>query len=204
MATPLKLALIALALMLSAVGGHYLMTQAPNSPWAVVLLLGPMALLTILWMWRSGRRWVAAVVVAAVAGLAWGLQRGALQPETLYVAQHAGIHLALAAWFASTLRTTPLIVQVARRVHALTPAMHAYAVNVTRAWAVYFVAMAVVSVWLYLLAPFSVWSAFGNVVTPLSVVVMFVAEYWLRYQLHPEFERVTMRVAVNAWRNGVQ
>ena len=105
---------------------------------------------------------------------------------------------------ASTLRTTPLIVQVARRVHALTPAMHAYATNVTRAWAIYFVVMAVVSVALYLLAPFSVWAVFGNVVTPLSVVVMFVAEYWLRYQLHPEFERVTMRVAVNAWRNGAQ
>ncbi len=198
----MKLALIAVLLLLGAGGGHVLMTQAPQSPWAVALLLGPMATLTTLWLWRAGQRLLAAAIVVVLMALAWAMHQRHLQPETLYVAQHVGAHLALAAWFWSTLRGTPLIVQVARRVHALTPTMRAYATHVTRAWVIYFVAMASVSIALYLLAPFSRWSFFANVLTPVAVVVMFAGEHWFRYRRHPEFERVTMRVAVNAWRNG--
>ena len=98
----------------------------------------------------------------------------------------------------------PLIVRVARRVHSLTPPMAAYATNVTRAWVIYFVAMAVVSVALYLLAPFAAWNVFATVLTPLSLVAMFVGEYKLRYALHPDFERVKMRDAIRAWREPSQ
>ncbi len=198
----MKIASIALLLLLGAVGGHVLMTRAPQSPWAVVLLLGPMAGLTMVWLWRAQQRALALSIGVGLIVLAWALHRSVLQPETLYVAQHVGVHFALAAWFGSTLRGTPLIVQVARRVHALTPAMQTYATHVTKAWTVYFVAMALVSLALHALAPFSTWSFFANVLTPLAVVAMFAGEHLLRYRWHPEFERVTMRVAVNAWRNG--
>ncbi len=194
--------LAALALLASAVLGHYLMSHAPQSPWTVVALLGPMALITTVWLWRSAHRVAAVATVVALTLLALALGRGSIQAETLYVAQHAGIHLALAAWFWSTMRSTPLIVQVAQRVHALTPDMKAYASRVTQAWVLYFVGMAAVSVALFAWAPFAWWSLFANVLTPLGVVAMFVGEYVLRYRLHPEFERVTMRVAIDAWRRG--
>ena len=53
--------------------------------------------------------------------------------------------------------------------------------------------MAALSLALYALAPFAAWAAFANLVTPLAMVLMFVGEYLLRYRLHPEFERATLR-----------
>jgi uncharacterized membrane protein len=191
------LAALALA---GAIAGYALMALAPQSPWTVLAMLGPMALLTFVWLWGSSRRVWAIGLLALLAAAAWGLREGHISAEWLYVAQHAGIHAALAAWFASTLDTVPLIVRVARRVHPLTPAMAAYAASITRAWVVYFVAMAVVSVALYVLAPFAAWNVFATVLTPLSLVAMFVGEFKLRYALHPEFERVKMRDAIRAWR----
>jgi uncharacterized membrane protein len=191
------LAAIALA---GAVAGYVLMAHAPQSPWTVLAMLGPMAIVTFAWLWRSKRRAWGLSLLALLAVAAWGVRHGRISAESLYVAQHAGIHAALAAWFASTLGTVPLIVRVARRVHAMTPPMVAYATSVTRAWVIYFVAMAVVSVALYLLAPFPAWNVFATVLTPLSLVAMFVGEHKLRYALHPEFERVRMRDAIRAWR----
>jgi uncharacterized membrane protein len=195
-------------LVLGAVLGHVLMTNAPHSPWTVVALLGPMAGITTVWLWGARQRLAAGALVVGLAALAWALQAGHLMPQTLYVAQHAGIHLALAVWFWSTLRPSvagakpnvPLIEQVAKRVHPLTPDMATYARDVTRTWALYFVGMTIASVLLYAWGPFSAWSFFANVLTPVLVGVLFVGEYFFRYHRHPEFERVTMRVAVDAWR----
>ena len=50
-----------------------------------------------------------------------------------------------------------------------------------------------------LLAPFDVWAAFANLVTPLAILLLFVGEYLLRYRLHPEFERATLAQAVRAY-----
>lgn len=195
---------VLLLLVASAVLGHVLMTQAPGAPLTVAVLLGPMATITALWLGRSGHRAMALGLMAALGAVVWATAEGRLKVEAIYVAQHAGIHVALAAWFGSTLRAgaTPLIVQVARRVHTLTPTMAQYATAVTRAWVIYFLAMAGVSLLLFGLAPFSAWSVFANALTPIAAVAMFVGEHWLRYKLHPEFERVTMQVAVRAWRNG--
>jgi uncharacterized membrane protein len=195
-----KLAVIAAVAVAGAVGGYVAIAVAPLSPWTMLAMLGPMAVVTAAWLWSGGRR-VAAVVVSMLFALAfWASWTGRVGPQALYMAQHAGIHAALGAWFASTLKTQPLIVRVARRVHHLTPPMVAYATSVTRAWALYFVVMALASPALFALAPFTTWNAFATIFTPLSVVAMFVGEYRLRYALHPEFERVSMRDAVRAWR----
>jgi uncharacterized membrane protein len=77
--------------------------------------------------------------------------------------------------------------------------MAAYSRKVTLVWTGYFVAMATLSMVLYALAPFDVWAAFANLVTPLALVAMFVGEYLLRYRLHPEFERATLAQAVRAY-----
>jgi uncharacterized membrane protein len=197
--TTTKLAALAAVALAGAVAGYVLMAHAPQSPWTMLAMLGPMALLSFVWLWTTRRRVPAVALLALLAALAWGLHDGRISAEWVYVAQHAGTHAALAAWFASTLDTVPLIVRVARRVHAMTPAMVAYTTNVTRAWVVYFVAMAVASLALYLLAPFAAWNVFATVFTPLSLVAMFVGEHKLRYALHPDFERVRMRDAIRAW-----
>ena len=72
-------------------------------------------------------------------------------------------------------------------------------VNGARAWTVYFCAMAALSVAVHALAPFTTWATFANLLAPLALVAMFVGEYTLRYRLHPEFERASLKDMVRAY-----
>jgi uncharacterized membrane protein len=195
-----RVALVAL-LVAGVVAGYAMLSLAPQSPWTAAVVLGPLIAACLAWLWRGGHRLAFVAALLAGAWLAVKVVQGQLSVELLYLLQHAGVHAAMAAWFGTSLRTTPLIEQVAQRVHPMTPDMKAYAGKVTKAWVVYFVGMSVLSVALYALAPFAAWIAFATLFTPLSLVVMFVGEHWLRYRWHPEFERVTLKRAVRAWRN---
>ncbi len=195
-----KLAALVAFAVAGALAGYVMIARAPQSPWTAGVILGPMVVLTTAWLWTQRHRWTALAIVGLAIGLLLLLAAGRIDPQWVYVVQHAGIHAALAAWFASTLASTPLIVRVARRVHRLTPSMVAYATKVTQAWVVYFVVMALASVVIFATAPFTAWNVFATVLTPLSLLTMFVGEYKLRYMLNPDFERVSMRAAIRAWR----
>jgi len=189
-------------------GSHWLMTSAPASPWNAVVVVGPMLVAAGVVAWQRGQRALALVAAAATAALVVQAGRGGgVAAETLYLGQHAAVHLLLAFVFGSTLAAgrEPLVSALARRVHgSLTPAMAAYSRRVTVAWTFYFVAMAVLSIVLFATAPFVAWAAFANLVTPLAIVAMFVGEYLLRYRLHPEFERTTITQAVRAYADRAQ
>ena len=184
---------------------HWLMTRAPASDWNAVVVVGPMLALAAWVAWQRGLRLLAAALVAGTAALvaeAW--RGGGLAPASLYVAQHVVIHLLLALVFGMTLLggREPLIVALARRVHgSLTPDMAVYARKVTAAWALYFVVMATLSVLLFRYAPFETWAVFANLATPFAMVAMFIGEHLLRYRLHPEFERATLKQAMRAYSN---
>ena len=185
---------------------HWLMTQAPASDWNAVVVVGPMLALASLYAARRRMRMLAAAAALAVVVLVIQAWRGdGLAPATLYLSQHVGIHLLLAFMFGSTLQPErePLITALARRVHAggagLTPAMAAYSRKVTVVWTLYFVAMALLSVTLYVRAPFEAWAVFANLATPVAMLLLFVGEFALRYRLHPEFERATLVQAMNAY-----
>ncbi len=203
--TPLwQLALAGALLAVYAVASHWLMVNAAQKPWAVAALFGPLLLAVASSGWQRRHVPTLAFCTALLAVLALVVWRGGVDDmNRMYVLQHAGIHAALAWLFASSLRagSTPLITALAQSVHRnFTPAMRAYTTRLTRAWALYFVGMIVLSFALYALAPWPWWSLFCNVGTPLAVGVFFVAEHVLRYRWHPEFERLSMRGAVQAWR----
>jgi thiosulfate reductase cytochrome b subunit len=40
--------------------------------------------------------------------------------------------------------------------------------------------------------------------TPLALIAMFAGEYWLRFRLHPEFERSSPRDMIRAYRQSRQ
>ena len=184
-------------------GSHWLMTRAPASQWNAVVVIAPMLALAAVVAWQRRRRLLALAAAAATAALVvQSLHGGGLPETTLYLGQHVAIHLLLALVFAATLQAghEPLVTALARRVHgSLTPAMVAYSRKVTIAWAVYFVAMAALSLALFAWAPFSAWATFANLLTPFAIVAMFLGEYLLRYRLHPEFERATIAQAVRAY-----
>ena len=180
------------------------MTSAQESPWSLAIVLGPLAFMGIASLWGAGLRVAALLCAAAALLLAAQAWRGVGIPSRwLYLAQHAGVHLALAAWFGSTLRrgAEPLISMLARKVHrGLTPGMAAYTRHVTLAWTAYFLAMAGASVLLFAAGDFAHWSLLANLLTPLFTAGMFVGEYLVRYRLHPEFERVGLHQAWRAYR----
>ena len=200
-----RLLAITLATIGYVLGCHWLMTQAHASPWNAVGVLTPMLVVIAIGAWRGGQHTLGALAALAIVGLCaqalFGVQ---VPPPLLYLGQHAGIHLFLAFVFGSTLRAghTPLITALARRVHRnFTPDMIVYTRKCTIAWVVYFVAMASVSVALFAFAPFDTWALFANLLTPLTLVAMFVGEYLLRYWLHPEFERATFADAIRSYRH---
>lgn len=187
-----------------AAASHALMTRAQESPWALAVVLGPLVVLGIIALWRGGHRvFAAACTLAAlfVAASAWS--GDGVPARWLYLAQHAGVHLALGLWFGSTLRGggDALITALARKVHdVLTPAMQAYTRGLTLTWTLYFVGMAAASLLLFAFVDFGHWSLLANLVTPALTAGLFVGEHLVRYWLHPEFERVSVQRALQAWR----
>ncbi|MBU1358495.1 MAG: hypothetical protein KKC79_05000 [Gammaproteobacteria bacterium] len=181
---------------------HWMMLFHAAAPWAVVVLLGPLWLTGLA---LAGSRFGAAgLVIAGIVGVALFalvLNGDAGDPNRLYVLQHVGINALLCGWFGASLRGNglSLIGQFAERVHAISPEMRAYTRNVTIVWTLYFALLVMVSIVVYLTLPFAAWSLLANVLSPISVVALFVGEYLLRYRLHPEFERTRMIDAVRAF-----
>ena len=182
---------------------HWLMTSAPASPWNAVMLIAPMLGAAAWCAWQGAQRVLSLCAIVAIAALCVPALLGvALPAHCLYLAQHAGVHVLLAWWFGSTLRrgVRPLITRIAARVHRdMTPAVHHYTRRVTLAWTLYFIGMAIVSLLLFAIAPFDTWAVFANLLTPLALGAMFGGEHWLRYRLHPEFERVGVLATIRAY-----
>lgn len=197
-----RLALVLIAGVAYSLLSYWMMLFHPSAPWAVPVLLVPLWLTGIGLAAARFRRLGAGLSIAAglvFFVLVWRGETG--DPNWLYMLQHAGINALLCGWFGGSLRPghMPLIGQFAERVHPLTPGHRAYTASVTRVWTVYFAAVALLSVLIYLTLPFAHWSLFSNVVTPLGCAALFIGEYLLRYRLHPEFERTRLVDALRAF-----
>lgn len=195
-----------------AILSNWLMVHAVNRPYTVALLFGPLLLGVGAMGWRQ-RQWatLAACVLLLGVLLAVVLKGGVQDAQRMYVLQHGGIHLALAWSFALTLRagSKPLITTLAEGVHGrlgqtFTPELAAYTRRLTQFWVGYFLAMIALSALLYAAAPWEWWTLFCTVLTPLLVGVVFVAEHLLRYHWHPEFPRVSLQAAMQAYQNHSQ
>ena len=188
-----------------AIASHLAMTHAGTSALALLVVLGPLVTLGLTGLWANGHRVLSAAGAVAFLVLLAQVGRGrGLDPRLLYLAQHAGAHVALGAWFGSTLLAgrRPLISALALRLHgALDEELSTYTRHVTQAWTFYFFGMAATSLVLFFAGDFSHWSFFANLLTPVSAVVLFGGEYLLRYRLHPNFERVSLADGIRAYRS---
>lgn len=197
-----RLALLLLAGVAYSGLSHWMMLYHAAAPWAIAVLLGP------LWFTALGLaasrfgRWGFTLTLLVGFGLFALILRGdAGSPDRLYVLQHVAINLLLCGWFGSSLwgKGLSLIGQFAERVHVVTPAMRVYTAQVTAVWAIYFAVMALGSLTVYLLFPFSTWSFLSNLIGPISVTTLFLGEHFARYRIHPEFERVRIVDVVRAY-----
>jgi uncharacterized membrane protein len=201
--TALRVAALLAAGLAYSVASTHAMLAHPGAPLTVLLVLGPMAAAAAAVIWRAGLRLVGlGTGVLGAAALWWTAASGVLSPQPLYVAQHAGIHVALALWFGATLLPgrTPLVTRLAARLHPMDADMNRYTRKCTISWVVYFTLVTIASIALYASAPFTVWTLVANVQTPTGIALMLAGEYALRYRLHPEFERVHFSTSWRAWR----
>lgn len=186
-----------------ALGCLVLLWRAPMSPLTVSAMLLPWVVFISSSLWRR-YGWAVGAVAASVlpVALAWLVMHFGRRTELLYVAEYVLVYASLCGWFAQSLRGTPLITQVARRVHALTPDMEAYTVRLTRAWAIYFAAMASLSLAVFMVLGLKAWAFFSVVLSPASLALFLVGEHFLRYHWHPEFDRASLWQAIRTWREG--
>ena len=151
-----------------------------------------LGLALVAWALASGWLSAAPAVLLAAAVLGVALWAAAAIPGLLLYLPPLVIYLAFFTFFARTLRRgqEPLVSRFARieRGGVLAPDLARYTRNLTRAWAVFFVVMAAVSVALAVTGPLAAWSLFSNVVSYLLIVLFFVLEYVyrrVRYRHHP-------------------
>jgi uncharacterized membrane protein len=144
-------------------------------------------------LWRSAPSWIAGpLTVAATFLLYHGWPQLEKKFSMVYLLQECGMYGLLAFGFGRSLvpGETALCTRLADRLHGpLTPRELRYTRQVTAAWAIFFAALTLAILSLYLFAPLAVWSLFVNFIALPLVALMFVAEYAVRRQALPETDR---------------
>ena len=174
----------------------------PNVAAAIVAFAPLLALLG--WMvWQSPHRLPVLLLAVPSIGLLWSQRTVLLQHYDLaYLLQHAGTLGLLAFMFGRTLRSgsTPLVSRFAEMAHGSISARVArYTRGVTWAWTLFFTAMTLSSFVLFIAAPLPTWALFANLLSPLLVLALFVAEYLVRLRALPAHERTGPIEAIRAY-----
>jgi len=184
---------------------HYTNRSAHSGNLGALVAIAPVVLLALVLAWRSPRRFIMLGVLVLLCVALWAGWSALEQHFGLvYWLQHVGMQLILFMVFGRTLVAgrQPLCTRFAEMVHApLTPRHEIYARQVTVAWTLFFAAMALVSTVLFFLAPLATWSVFANFLTLPLVVLMFVAEYWVRRSVLPDMRQMHILDAVRAFRS---
>ncbi len=179
------------------------------SEFSTALAATPIVIVVAVLLRRLGHPlWIASGGLAALALLAWAWPQLRENGALLHYVEHVGTNLAFAVVFGRTLGAghEPLITQLARFAHpeGLSPAKFRYTRQVTVAWTGFFIATALVSSSLFLLAPAAVWSVFANFLTLPLILLMFVVEHLCRYLVLPPVERGGIADTIRAFRAGQQ
>jgi uncharacterized membrane protein len=157
-------------------------------------------------LWRSTRPWIAGpltVVAALLLYDCWPLLEKKF--SMVYLLQECGMYGLLAFGFGRSLGPgdTALCTQLADRLHGpLTPRELRYTRRVTAAWGIFFAALTLTILALYLFGPLAIWSMFVNFIALPLVALMFAAEYAVRRCTFPDTDRrgilATVRVFLSS------
>jgi uncharacterized membrane protein len=184
---------------------HYTNESAHGGNLGALVAIAPVAVIALVLAWRSPRRFIMLGVLVLSCIALWAVWPVLEHHYGLvYWLQHVGMQLILFMAFGRTLIAgrQPLCTRFAEAVHApLTPQHEIYSRQVTVAWTLFFAAMVLVSTLLFFLAPLVTWSFFANFLTLPLVVLMFVAEYWVRRWVFPELRHTHILDAVRAFRS---
>lgn len=189
-----------------AVAAHVGSTGEGSPDFNTALGIAPILAAAALLIGRS--RHLALVVAGTlslfgVLALLWTTLRQNV--AALYLVQHVGINLALAALFGRSLQGPgeALVTRLARLVYpqGISPRKVRYTRGVTLAWTLFFVANAALSALLYVFAPAAAWSVYANLLNLPLVGAMFAGEHLWRMRVLPPEERPGVADIVRAWRH---
>jgi uncharacterized membrane protein len=183
---------------------HHVNSLGQASVLGATLALVPIFVLVITYAWKVKSR-VASIcsllVLFATAWLAWPLIKQ--HTGLVFWMLDIGLMLMLAMTFGLTLLPgrKPLCVHFAEIINGgtLPPAHEIYARNVTIAWVIFFIGIAIASTLLFFLASLTVWSFFVNFLTLPLVALMFLGEFMLRRRLLTDLPTGHVLDAVHAY-----
>ena len=187
-----------------AVGAHIAIVHGSRVPavgaWLSVLPIVAFVAVPVI---RS-RRPLSAMLAVAAAVVALWMAWPVLERHfpSVFFLEHAGANLALAIVFGRTLVADrePLCTRFARLLHeTLPPDVERYTRQVTIAWTMFFGLMFAVSCVLYLPGFLAVWSLFANILSPILIAAMFIAEYLVRRLVLPKWERTGVLGGIRAF-----
>lgn len=172
----------------------------------VVGLIPPSALaLTSIFALPRRLRWPAtAIWLLAMAAVLSQLEHLLAHAALFYFIQHAGAMGFLAFTFGNTLWAShgqALCSRMAKLMAAdeLDAAYLRYTYRVTAAWAIFFALSGCLSLGLYFWGDIEVWSLFANILSPLSVLGMFVVEYLVRIRVLPNRPHLSIVETIQAY-----
>lgn len=198
----LRLAIASIAIAYAVLS--HISNSTPNaSTLGVVLAIAPLLLIAVAVARGSVHPiYLLAFCAAALLLVYWSWSLLVHQYSLLYLVQQAGAYSLLMLAFGRSLRPgrTPLCTVWATRQHGtLSPAAVRYTRAVTLLWAVFFAAITVISIALYLLTPLRVWSAFANFGTFPLIVALFIGEYLVRGRALPDMQHAGILVGLRAF-----
>ena len=200
-----KAALIAAGVIAYQVLVYCMIVDQPDGGLGGGLMAAPLLVIAgcVLGRTRRGCVLLALLTVAGVIGLLLWRSFGA-SPALFYPVPYLGVYAVLLWLFARTLRPgrQALITRLATHGHGEQPAEIArYTRRVTWAWCVFFAAMALTSVSLFLFEPLPVWSVFNNLLNLPLVAAMYLCEYAWRLWRYPNFSHASIATVYRALRN---
>ena len=178
-------------------------SSTPNAL-AAALSVSPMLALAFAMAWRSAHRAVLLGLWLATCAFLYAMSDWlVMHYHWVFLLEHVGVYALLAVGFGKSLRrgSTPMVTRFARLVHTtLSPALMSYTRAVTWAWTLYFSGVCALSLLLFWLAPIAVWSTFANLLGVPMLVLMFAAEYAVRFWALPPQDRAGPLEAIRAYR----
>jgi len=167
------------------------------------LAVAPLTMIALILAWRWTSPPTAMLLTAGLAALLytlWPLLEKNF--SFLYLLQESSVYGLLGVSFGRSLAPNRIAIctRLADKVHGpLLQQEVLYTRRVTAAWAVFFIAIAALSILLFVAAPQRMWSIYINFCVLPLVGAMFLVEYLVRRRVLPQVERAGLIATVRVY-----
>ena len=185
----------------------YIATTVPHPPMVTVLVgFVPIGIAALVGAWKSpARAYLLPLFMICVLLIGFYIEKLRDHAAWLYFVQHVGAMTLLGLVFGSTLASTHAEALCSRMASLMIPEplgadYFRYTWNVTLAWTIYFAVSAALSILLFFYAPIQAWSIFADVLTPVTLGLMFAVEYLVRRRVLPNGPSPSIAATIKAYR----